>query len=447
MIDVSVIVPIYNGEKYLSQSLDGIINQTLTNIEIICIDDASDDSTRIILEQYAEKDLRIKIITNKERYGAAISRNKGINIAKGKYLIFLDADDLFENNLLEILHKNIVKHDVQIMQISYDSFYGNMYGSEYKIDVVNLPKKYLNKVITIKDIVPVDFLYWNLSPWNKMYLKDYIIKEKILFQNLQCCNDVYFTFLTVLLADKMMHIETELPLIHYRQHNLTSRISYNRELICIYHAYREIQIESIKRNKWEDFIEHFLLRALHSFCLEINNCKDSKQKQKFYYYLQNDGISEICKRGNINIDMLNPYIQKILYNFLYLSYSTLWFEKIVKLDYYLETNSLRLINLFNEARTEGKKIGLWGAGKNGYAILNFCNDNNLEVFAVIDKDKEKQGTNLLNKKISDFYDVMIDIDIIIVSSSNIYNDINQIIILNNCNIVLIDIQQYLNMII
>ena len=102
MIKISVVVPIYNGEAYLRECLDSILSQTLEEIEVLCIDDGSTDSCLQILHQYEENDKRIKIISNTKNSGPGTSRNKGLEKARGKYVIFLDADDVFEKELLEL---------------------------------------------------------------------------------------------------------------------------------------------------------------------------------------------------------------------------------------------------------------------------------------------------------------------------------------------------------
>ena len=99
MPKISVIIPVYNAEKYLRVCLDSVVNQTLEDIEIICVNDGSTDKSSNILKEYAEKDGRIIILTQKNQ-GAAIARNKGISVAKGEYLSLLDCDDFFELDML-----------------------------------------------------------------------------------------------------------------------------------------------------------------------------------------------------------------------------------------------------------------------------------------------------------------------------------------------------------
>ena len=100
MVKVSVIIPVYNAQQYLKQCLDSICQQTLHEIEIICIDDGSTDDSLRILQEYTKKESRLQILTQKNQ-GAGAARNCGLRAAKGLYLSFLDADDFFEPNMLE----------------------------------------------------------------------------------------------------------------------------------------------------------------------------------------------------------------------------------------------------------------------------------------------------------------------------------------------------------
>lgn len=121
MISVSVIIPVFNAEKYLSQCLDSIVNQTLTNIEIICVDDGSTDTSFQILKEYEEKDSRV-IVLSKSNAGAGTARNEGLKIAKGKYLSFLDADDFFERNMLECAYGKAEQDNADICIFESDLY-------------------------------------------------------------------------------------------------------------------------------------------------------------------------------------------------------------------------------------------------------------------------------------------------------------------------------------
>ena len=101
MKKVSVIMPLYNAEKYMTEAIEGILNQTYEDFELLCIDDHSTDNTAGILNDIAQKEQRIRILTNGQRLGAGESRNRGLREAAGKYVVFLDGDDVFHEKLLE----------------------------------------------------------------------------------------------------------------------------------------------------------------------------------------------------------------------------------------------------------------------------------------------------------------------------------------------------------
>ena len=120
-ISVSIIVPVYNVEQYLERCLDSLINQTLQNIEIICINDGSTDNSLNILKQYIEKDKRIKII-NQENRGVSVARNNGIEASQGEYIGFVDSDDYVDLDFFENLYNKEKKEDADIVDTKYYKF-------------------------------------------------------------------------------------------------------------------------------------------------------------------------------------------------------------------------------------------------------------------------------------------------------------------------------------
>ena len=108
-IIVSVVIPIYNVSKWIDRGMDVILSQSLKEIEVLLVDDGSTDNSINILNEYAKKDFRIKILTQKNQY-AGIARNNGMKISKGKFIAFMDSDDLYPNNFtLEFMFKNAIK--------------------------------------------------------------------------------------------------------------------------------------------------------------------------------------------------------------------------------------------------------------------------------------------------------------------------------------------------
>ena len=115
MSEISVIIPVYNTEKYLKECLKSVINQTFTDMEIICVNDGSTDSSKEVLEKYKKVDKRIKVIELQENRGLSYARNRGFDSSKGRYIYFLDSDDELERNAMEILYNEAEKEKLDVI--------------------------------------------------------------------------------------------------------------------------------------------------------------------------------------------------------------------------------------------------------------------------------------------------------------------------------------------
>ena len=162
----SIVVPVYNTEKYLSKCLDSLINQTFKDIEIICVNDGSKDKTLSILEKYSKEDERIKII-NKENEGLSQARNDGIKIATSPYIAFLDSDDYLEYDTLQKAHRAMIENDVDFVCWNIKKFYDDSKTTEIS------KMKFKNKIKMTEKIIRKTAT----TAWNKLY-KTSIIKEK-----------------------------------------------------------------------------------------------------------------------------------------------------------------------------------------------------------------------------------------------------------------------------
>lgn len=117
---ITVIMPVYNAERFLEKSVESVLEQTHSNLELILIDDCSKDNSLLLAERYVKKDERIKVIRNEKNQGVAITRNSGIQVAKGEYIALLDSDDVWEKNKLEKQLQLIKKEQAEIVYCSYD---------------------------------------------------------------------------------------------------------------------------------------------------------------------------------------------------------------------------------------------------------------------------------------------------------------------------------------
>ena len=218
-IKISVIVPVYNVEKYLPKCLESIINQSFKDIEIICVNDGSTDSCLNILKSYQKKDKRI-VILEQENQGVASSRNNGLNLAKGEYIYFVDSDDWLDENLLTKVYKNIIENDTDI--VSFDCY--NVYEASVVVNrrIPAFLKKYKNEVFNFNDFK--DVAYQNCTAWSKVYKKDFLLKNNLKFPDgCRFSEDAIFWFDVLAANPKISLLNECLYYYRKRQDSLTQR--------------------------------------------------------------------------------------------------------------------------------------------------------------------------------------------------------------------------------
>ena len=209
---VSVIVPVYNTGNYLSHCLDSILNQTLKEIEIICVDDGSTDNSLSILQKYSEIDNRIIILKQRNK-GGGIARNYGMSIAKGEYLCFLDSDDFFNENLLNetVSVADKTSSDIVIFLFQkYNTTSSIYYKTKYGFKRHNFPNLLFNYHSNPNNF----FQSFNPAPWNKLFRHSFIKKNGLHFQQIKRADDLYFTMTSFISAKKIYFLDKSL--IYYR---------------------------------------------------------------------------------------------------------------------------------------------------------------------------------------------------------------------------------------
>ncbi len=214
---VSVVLPIYNVAPYLEKCLNSIINQTFIDIEIICVNDGSTDNSLAILESYAKKDKRIKIISITNS-GVSIARNTGLDAANGKYLYMVDPDDWIEPNTIEILYKKIKKNNAEIVEcdfIEHRNFkFDKISKKNLKIhqNIFKKFKIYSGRNYCAKDIKNEIFNI-RATCCTKLFNMNFINKYKIRFIEHVLTEDYYFSLEAFLVARKICYINKNL--YHY----------------------------------------------------------------------------------------------------------------------------------------------------------------------------------------------------------------------------------------
>lgn len=213
-LKVSVIIPCYNAEKYLQECLDSVVSQTLKEIEIICVDDGSTDSTLRILEEYAAKDSRIRVLRQQNRF-AGVARNNGMKIARGKYLCFLDADDVFHLEMLEKSVARAEKYSAEIVIWGGYTFTEKLSNAKTSKEILKFSRLPWTRLFPPLKIARRLFqVGWGV-PWNKLFLRSFIEENRLRFSETRSSNDIYFVFAAMAVAKKIVSLKQHL--VYYRR--------------------------------------------------------------------------------------------------------------------------------------------------------------------------------------------------------------------------------------
>jgi len=199
---ISVIIPVYNVEPYLRQCLDSVVNQSLKELEIICVNDGSTDGSLTILQEYAAADARV-IIIDKKNGGQGLARNIAIQQATGEYLGFVDSDDWIDTEMYQELYNAAKKFDSDVTLCEFQH-----YNQEEKVflrpDWIKIPvdQKFNDTVFSWTDIAEVGFLI-NSSPWNKIFKREFVQRLNIQYAIGVHYQDVLFVFYSLIYAQKI----------------------------------------------------------------------------------------------------------------------------------------------------------------------------------------------------------------------------------------------------
>lgn len=284
MVKVSVVIPVYNSGKYLRQTLDSVLGQSLREIEIICVNDGSTDDSLSILEEYAAKDSRLTVRTQKNK-GAAAARNAGMKLAQGQYLSILDADDWFESGMLEKAYRKCEQDHADICVFRSDRF--DAQTLEYTQMPETIREELLPKTVPFKprDIYPYAFQVFIGWSWDKLYRRDMVAGSGLKFQNLRTTNDAFFVFLMTLQAGKITLVDEVLA--HHRD-NLAGSLSATRQKSwdCCWKAVWAIQRELKKRGWYVQAEQSFVNWALNFLLWNVYSIPSDEVKEKLTHAMQ-----------------------------------------------------------------------------------------------------------------------------------------------------------------
>lgn len=308
---ISVIIPVYNVEKYIEQCIKSIINQTYKKIEVILIDDGSIDKSGAICDEYAKIDKRI-IVIHKENGGLSDARNKGIDIAKGEYITFVDSDDYVKENFIEDLYTAIINNNAKL------SICNIIMVDEDGNTIENLgfsSDKLVNGKEILKGICEYRNLIEGIVAWNKMYSKDFFKENR--YPKGKIHEDEFLTYKILYFANKVAITNRFLYYYRKNDNSITSKkfnvkrldfIEALEERLVFYNSYKEkylynktferiinvIRIYYIKVKKYiadSKEIQKKLLKKYRKMFVEFIGIKDisfiTKIKALAFYIMPN----------------------------------------------------------------------------------------------------------------------------------------------------------------
>ena len=300
MPKVSIVVPIFNAEKYMSKCIDSILNQSLEDIEIILVNDGSTDNSAMIADNYKSKDLRVKVI-HQENSGPSVARNNGIKLATGKYIGFLDSDDYIEKDMYKKLFSMADNKNIQVSMCAYKEIH--IYDDT---SIVVKTKLIENKVYYKEDIckeIISTFCksdnYGFYSLWNKIYLREWLIESEIkLDVNRDHGEDWWFNINVLSKIDSFIY--TNEPLynyIHVNENSLMFKYRENQFDLILDGRKKLLSIIPEELIDYEElntrFIYEFSSYILRTFKLVKNEARCNLMVNEV---LTNKAVSEVCNR-------------------------------------------------------------------------------------------------------------------------------------------------------
>lgn len=238
MPKLSIIIPVYNVENYLAQCLDSVLGQSFEDYELICVDDGSEDSSRMILEQYAQRDSRIRVLLQ-EHSDAGTARNRGFRESSGEFILFLDSDDIFAPRMFQALLEKMESTHADLAVCHSVNFW-----NEHELVFPDFVREELQweKIETPAETVNIFNRYVGWA-WDKMIRRSFIERYQLYFQEQRSTNDLFFVYSALSLAAEI--VETPCVFIHHRRHSASIESSRNKSPLCFisalrqYHAFME----------------------------------------------------------------------------------------------------------------------------------------------------------------------------------------------------------------
>lgn len=392
MPTVSVIITVYNGAGYLTECLESIFAQTLKNIEIICVDDASTDNTPQILNKYRDK---ITAITNEENCMAGESRNRGFRKAAGEYVIFLDADDVFESDMLEKAYAKAKSCESDICIFREDLFSDNIEKRSGYAYAEPLMKELESRdFFSPKELPDMLFSLWNGWAWDKLFRREFVVETGLKFQKLQSTNDGFFVHAAIASAARISLLGE--VLVHHRTGNRSS-VSNTRDKAwesCLVYL-KELRQYLLRKGLFAVFERSYLNWALEFLYWNYQTLNETNREK----------LANAIRQFFVHDLAVWEYGREAFYNEFFRWFADRIMEKeeseipVSEMERFRKTyqlNGTKIKTLQEYIAEHHWKAALWGAGIRGKAFAEVYGESWCSLQCVYDMDRSKQGKVLCN---------------------------------------------------
>lgn len=360
--DVSIIVPVYNVDKYLNECLNSICRQTLKNIEIICVDDGSTDTSLYILEDKARKDNRIRVI-HKDNKGYGHTMNLGIGTARGEYIGIVESDDIIEGKMMEELYKLAIQNDVEIIKADYKIFKGENGNREFQYVQLSENLTHYNKVINPsleKDVFEV-----KMNTWAGLYKRSFLVENNIKHNETPGASyqDNGFWFQGFALAHRVFFVNKAYYML--RRDNPDSSVMSKDKVNCIVDEFVFIkQFLNEKKDIKNKFLDIYCLYCYKKYMFNLRRIAYKNKLEFLEKFSEDFNNAEVFNELDISLfnEMETKNLRQIMDNPL------LYFRE-----------NLELSEKFLEIAEMKSNIILFGGGTEVYKVYKKLRFNNIPI--------------------------------------------------------------------
>ena len=396
---VSIIIPVFNSENLLNDCLCSVQNQTLKDIEIICIDDGSTDNSLKILEDFSKKDYRFNVF-HQENSGAGFSRNVALDKSNGEFILFLDSDDWIEKDTCEKLYNQATNLNSDL--VLFDAV--RHLPDNQSMDLIHFLRNGSNKdfssLVFDYELVKDKVLnaYFGVI-WSKFYKKSFILENNIKFPNHKLYNDVEFHVKSMLLARRISYF----PKIFYHynrigQDSLQTLYVSSDEAIVFYDVVCGVKEFLLENGFFEEFKSEFIEFTFKEFKRKLNEINDDFKPQYF------EKIKLFLSSSDISVQDLNKISFYYLVFFIHTILSENYIEFKIMQDNYNGNMSLDNFDIIPNSQKYLIKDYLFILENNFAQLVNYSEE--LEYYLNFYKQKNLSNKKLINNIYSSSEELM-----------------------------------------